>query len=82
MPNNCPLAKERLKTLLEKFSKYSTFHEEYKSFVHGIMEKGYAEIVSTEQVNNEMMWYLPHHGVYHLRKHTLRVVFDYSVSFQ
>lgn len=28
------------------------------------------------------LWYIPHHGVYHPKKHKIRVVFDCGASFQ
>lgn len=84
IPNNRSLAKQRLKPLLKKFNKNPKFLNEYKSFLEGVIEKGYAEVIPPEQVNTEngKTWYLPHHGVYYPRKRSLRVVFDYSAFFQ
>lgn len=32
--------------------------------------------------NDGKVWYIPHHGVYHPKKHKLRVVFDCGASYQ
>ena len=32
--------------------------------------------------NNGKVWYIPHHGVYHPKKHKIRVVFDCGASYQ
>ncbi|KAK7896104.1 hypothetical protein WMY93_021429 [Mugilogobius chulae] len=49
-----------------------------------IIEKGYAVKVPDKDLSRDdgKVWYLPHHGVYHPKKHTLRVVFDCGVSYQ
>lgn len=28
------------------------------------------------------MWYIPHHGIYHPKKNKIRVVFDYTATYQ
>lgn len=49
-----------------------------------VLRKGHAEIVPEEQLHQKdgRLWYIPHHGVYHKRKKTIRVVFDCTSSFQ
>ena len=49
-----------------------------------VIEKGYAEVVPPEQLERKdgRIWYIPHHGVYHPEKQTLRVVFDCSACYQ
>lgn len=44
----------------------------------------YAEQVPVEQrdLHNGRVWYIPHHGMYHPRKGTLRVVFDCGATFK
>lgn len=76
MPNNCSLAEQQLKSLLEKF------HKNPK-----VIEKGYMELVPPEQATTEngKAWYLPHHG-YITQESTaysqLKVICDCSASFQ
>lgn len=54
------------------------FHTEYKAFLKEMIDNGYAEMIPVDQLtrNDGELWYIPHHGVYHSRKGTLRVVFD------
>lgn len=73
----------RLSSLKRKFKRNETFHEEYKTFLSDVIEKGYAALVPQEQLSRKdgRVWYIPHHGVYHPRKGKLRVVFDCGASF-
>lgn len=50
----------------------------------GIIEKGYAEKIPTEQLGRQdgRVWYIPHHGVYHPKKKKIRVVFDCTAKYQ
>ena len=43
-----------------------------------VVAKGYAEVIPQDQLEHKSgkAWFIPHHGVYHPRKRTLRVVFD------
>lgn len=52
--------------------------------LEGMVEKSHAEMVPSEDLERESgkVWYIPHHGVHHPKKGSLRVVFDFSVSFQ
>ena len=60
------------------------FHKEYTNFFTDVIRKGYAEEVPQHQLNrgNGQVWYIPHHGVHHPKKGTLRVVFDCGAEFQ
>lgn len=84
MPNNYQLAEQRAQYLVKKFQNNVTFAEDYKTFMKDIITKGYAEKVPLKDLHlsNGKVWYIPHHGVYHRRKKTLRVVFDCTSSFQ
>ncbi|KAK7926338.1 hypothetical protein WMY93_008648 [Mugilogobius chulae] len=84
MPNNYHLAEQRAQYLAKKFKHNNSFAEEYKSFMEDIIAKDYAEKVPSKDlhIKNGKVWYIPHHGVYHRRKKTLRVVFDCTSSFQ
>lgn len=48
-----------------------------------VIAKKYAEIVPEEELDHESgkVWFIPHHGVYHPRKKTLRVVFDCTSTY-
>ncbi|KAI7790112.1 hypothetical protein IRJ41_020083, partial [Triplophysa rosa] len=84
LPNNLCVAKQRLVGLKRKFERNRAFHQEYKDFMDEVMKQGNAEKVSLHQLKQEegKVWYIPHHGVYHPKKGTLRVVFDCGAAFK
>lgn len=84
MPNNRKVAEQRALNLKHKFLKNHNFHSEYTTFMEGIIERGYAVKVPTTDLrrDNGKVWYLPHHGVFHLKKKKLRVVFDCGTSYR
>ncbi|XP_052322001.1 uncharacterized protein LOC127908283 [Oncorhynchus keta] len=48
-----------------------------------MITKGYAEKVQEQLLGEKgKVWYIPHHGVHHKRKGTIRVVFDCSSSYK
>ncbi len=75
---------QHLLSLKRKFKRNELFHNEYTYFLRDMMDKGYAEVVPQEEVNQVegRTWYIPHHAVYHLKKKTLRVVFDCGAAYQ
>ncbi|KAL3999159.1 4-aminobutyrate aminotransferase / (S)-3-amino-2-methylpropionate transaminase [Sarotherodon galilaeus] len=83
MPNNKQVAQQRAQYLLKRFQKDQLFFEEYKEFMHNASMEGHSEIIPQEQLKHEegKVWYIPHHGVYHPRKKTLRVVYDCASTF-
>ena len=82
MPNNHPLAEQRLKSLKRKFVTSDLF-KKYTYFVEDLFVKGSASQVPEKDLvaKEGAVWYLPHHGVFHLRKNKLRVVLDASARF-
>lgn len=69
LPNNFAVAKQRLLGLRKRFVSNPMLHKEYASFLNGVIEKGYAEQVPTQQhCGSGQLWYIPHHSVYHPRK--------------
>ncbi|KAK0142765.1 hypothetical protein N1851_019297 [Merluccius polli] len=78
LPNNKAVAQQRAQHLLKKFKKDLKFFNEYKEFMKDVVAKGYAEVIPQDQLEHKSgkAWFIPHHGVYHPRKRTLRVVFD------
>ena len=84
MPENYELVRERTLHLLKKFRKDKVYAEEYTAFMEDILKKGYAEKVPTQQLHRKdgQVWSIPHRGVYHKRKHKLRVLFDCTSSFK
>ncbi|KAL2098438.1 hypothetical protein ACEWY4_007645 [Coilia grayii] len=84
MPNNYQQAHQHVLSLKRKLERNAQYHNEYTAFLEGVIEKGYAEIVPPDELEapSGKVWYIPHHGVHHPKKGTLRVVFDCSASFQ
>ena len=83
--NNRSVAVQRALNLKRKFSKNHKFHEEYKTFMANMFNKGFAVPVSPEETAKashiKRVWYIPHHGVYHPKKLKLRVVFDCGATY-
>ena len=84
MPNSRCVAEQRAASLKNKLRKNEVFLEDYKDFMKGLLDKGYAVEVPQEQLHRDdnRVWYVPHHGVYHPKKNKMRVVFDCTASFQ
>lgn len=84
MPNNRKIAEQRAVNLCRRFKKDVSFQKQYTDFMNDIVSKGYAEQVPAEELTRDdgRLWYIPHHGVYHPRKGTIRVVFDCGATFQ
>ncbi len=84
MPNNLHLAEQRILCLKRKFQRNSEFHKEYIAFMETVISSGHAELVPQDQLKQEngKVWYIPHHGVFHPKKESLRVVFDCSAAYQ
>lgn len=84
MPNNWCIVEQRIQSLKMKFERNKTYQEEYTAFLTDMIDSGYAEVVPQDQLDGKdgSVWYLPHHGVYHPKKKTLRVVFDCGAGFK
>ncbi|KAL7826198.1 hypothetical protein SRHO_G00339360 [Serrasalmus rhombeus] len=80
MLNNREVAIRRAASLAKRLKG----DKSYKQFMDKMLEQDYAEKIPLDQLHvvEGKIWYVPHHGVYHRRKGTLRVVFDCTSSFQ
>lgn len=84
--------KLRLNIFFLKFQRDKFLSTKYTEVIEGYIETGYARMVpqSTDSFqsdqldsNTSMLWYLPHHPVYHAHKPgKLRVVFDCSAIYR
>ena len=75
-PNNREMALNRLNYLKTKFSRNSSYQEDYVTFMSKSIDNGYAEEVESVKNMTNHVWYIPHHGVYHPKKPSkIRVVF-------
>lgn len=76
IPNNRSVAEQRVLCLQRKFKSHREYQQEYTfpSFLSEAIDKGYAEMVPPHQLEREdgKVWYIPHHGVYHPKKKTLK----------
>lgn len=84
LPNNFSVAKQRVTSLKRKFLKNERFFKEYSSNIKEMVSNGYAEEVPAQQLSGDSgkVWYIPHHGVHHPKKKSLRVVFDCAAVFK
>ena len=84
MPNNRHIAMQRLQSLKRKFKSNESFHNKYTAFLNDVITQGYAEPVPQLEMERApgRTWYIPHHGVYHPKKNTLRVVYDCGAVYQ
>ena len=85
LPNNYSCAQKRLHSLRKKLNQNPEMLDQYQSFMRDLMERGEAERVPDEEIDpgpGKVVWYLPHHGVFHPKKPgKLRVVYECSASF-
>ena len=85
LPNNRGLAVKRLVGLKAKLRHDAQYRNDYVTFMNDLIQKGYAEEVPDTELSldNDQIWYIPHHGVYHQNKPgKIRIVFDCSVEYQ
>ncbi|KAJ8390170.1 hypothetical protein AAFF_G00110440 [Aldrovandia affinis] len=82
LPNNKKLATIRLQHLKRKLKANQQLYDHYTTFMEDVIDNGDAEL-APEAPAGEIVWYIPHHGVYHPKKPgKLRVVFDCSAKFR
>ena len=73
-----------MSSLKNKFQRNKSFKAEYTVFLTDVISKGHAEAIPHDELKrcDDKVWYIPHHGVYHNKKGTLRVVFDCVATYQ
>ena len=74
LPDSRFMALKRLEYLKKKLND-PVYKEEYKRFIDQILMDGYVEKVPNEEIDRPG-WHLPHFGVLHPQKKSLRVVYD------
>jgi hypothetical protein len=69
------MAEQRALNINRKFKKDEGYATEYKGFMEEVITKGYVKKVLQEQLLREKgkVWYIPHHGIHHKHKGTIRV---------
>lgn len=83
LPNKKSCAAQHLKGLEKRLNRDQKYSSVYVNFMQDIITRGDAEKVPVEELDNQPVWYIPHHGVYHPQKPgKICVVFDCSARFQ
>ena len=85
MPENRIQAERRALCLKRKFSRDPKFRDDYVAFLEEVIKEGFAEKVPSDVLKRSdgMVWYIPHHGVYHQKKlDKTRVAFDCSAQYR
>lgn len=83
-PENTEQVLQRANWLKRRLIKSETFYKDYVNFMNTIISKGFARRVPSDLISAKkgQVWYIPHHGVYHVKKpNKIRVVFDCSARF-
>ena len=93
LPNNREFALHlhRLIQLKRRFKSDRKYKDDYTEFMEKVINNAFAEKVplmeteasrKTGHSEEGKVWYIPHHGVYHLKRPTkIRVVFDCLAEF-
>ncbi|XP_078384177.1 uncharacterized protein LOC144666660 [Oculina patagonica] len=85
LPNNRPVAEQRLQLLKKRLLKDEDLLLKYRTTMQEYIMKGHAQKVPTEELNlkEKPVWYLPHHPVTHpLKPGKVRVVFDCGAKYR
>ena len=76
-PNNRKMGELRLHNLKKRFKHDKKFPEVYSNFMQDMINKGQAEVQDETKCQQDNVWYIPHHAVFHpSRPGKIMVVFD------
>ena len=84
IPNNRSLAESRLPLLKRRLLRDENLHTKYNATMNEYLAKGHAVKISPDELptDGKIIWYLPHHPVFHPRKpEKARVVFDCAAKY-
>ncbi|XP_074641169.1 uncharacterized protein LOC141898922 [Tubulanus polymorphus] len=83
LPNNKVVAIHRLRNLRKRSLGEANLFEEYAGFIDKMIKAQFCEMVPEHDLDRRdgMVWYLPHHSVYHPTKKKIRVVFNCSSKY-
>ena len=83
LPDNRRVAMRRADHLERRFRSNDKYHQDYKAFMEGMLERGDAEKIPLDELDHKPSWYIPHYGIYHPNKPVkIRVVFDCRAKCQ
>ena len=81
-PNNRALAEKRLWQLSRRFKSNKRFHDDYQEFMASVLDDCAEKVPEDElRLQENLISYVPHTGVYHQKKKKIRVVFDCSAQY-
>ena len=84
IPNNRSLAESRLRLLRRRLLRDENLHAKYNATMNEYLTKGHAVKIPPDELptDGKVVWYLPHHPVFHARKaEKVRVVFDCAAKY-
>ena len=84
LPDNRHIVLRHLMRLKHKFASDPKYKEEYVDFMEKMISNGYAEKIPNGQQEEGKVghiWRIPHHGVRHPKKNTIRCVFNCAHEF-
>ena len=79
LSNNRSLALTHFLSLEKKFKNNTEFHKQYQKTIKAYIEKGHATKIKDENNTNNVINYLPHHGVVNIK---VSVVFDPGATYK
>ena len=83
LPNNRSSVVKRANSVKRKMLRNSQYHSDYTNFMSSLLTKGYARKVDqASDVVDGLIWYVPHHGVYHPKTKKFRVVMDCGAEYE
>lgn len=83
LENNKAMAETRIGYLKKKLQRNEALHVKYNAFIDDMVSKGQARQVPLSELNNEPVFYLPHHNVVNPQKpDKCRVVWDCAAKWR
>ena len=83
LPNNRQMAELRLEHLKKRLVREPILQSKYTAFMQDLLDKGFARRIPNDISSQRVIWFLPHHPVFHPKKpEKTRVVFDCSAKYR
>ncbi|GFR14990.1 integrase catalytic domain-containing protein [Trichonephila clavata] len=80
MTSNFNLAKNRLKGLTSRFREENSLYENYTSVLDSQLIDGIIESENTENLNQNLIYYMPHHPIIRNDKETTKLIIVFDAS--
>ena len=83
LPNNRVMAVKRTYSIKRRMLRDEEYRSNYVKFISTLLKHGHAQKVDpTKKIAEGMLWYVPHHGVYHPKTKKFRVVMACNAEYQ